>query len=78
MDPHNRQLCWKLLQLQKKTCSILLTTHSMEEADLLGDSLAVMDKGKLQAQGSSMELKNKYGSGYGLRNYCQCTAKLKG
>ena len=35
MDPHNRQLCWKLLQLQKKTCSILLTTHSMEEADAL-------------------------------------------
>lgn len=66
MDPHNRQLCWKLLQLQKKTCSILLTTHSMEEADLLGDSLAVMDKGKLQAQGTSMELKNTYGSGYGL------------
>jgi len=66
MDPHNRQLCWKLLQREKKTCTILLTTHSMEEADLLGDVLAVMDKGKLQVSGTAMELKNKYGSGYGL------------
>lgn len=37
-----------------------------EEADLLGDVLAVMDKGKLQTKGTGMELKNKFGSGYGL------------
>ena len=73
MDPHNRQLCWKLLQREKKTCTMLLTTHSMEEADLLGDVLAVMDKGKLQVSGTSMELKNKYGSGYGLT--CVKTSK---
>jgi ABC-type multidrug transport system ATPase subunit len=29
----------------------MLTTHSMEEADLLGDTLGVMDKGKMQAMG---------------------------
>eukprot|EP01047_Picozoa_sp_COSAG01_P032230 COSAG01_NODE_2320_length_7913_cov_10.332864_4_plen_209_part_00 len=42
MDPHNRQLCWKLLQVEKQTCTVLLTTHSMEEADLLGDSLGTV------------------------------------
>eukprot|EP01048_Picozoa_sp_COSAG05_P017328 COSAG05_NODE_2346_length_3197_cov_1.388638_2_plen_815_part_01 len=66
MDPHNRQLCWKLLQTEKQNCTILLTTHSMEEADLLGDTLGVMDKGKMQAAGTSLELKNTYGSGYSL------------
>ena len=38
----------------------------MEEADLLGDTLGVMDKGKMQAQGTSLELKKNHGSGYGL------------
>ena len=42
MDPHNRQLCWKLLQLQKKTCSILLTTHSMEEVIIVGKLMIMM------------------------------------
>eukprot|EP01051_Picozoa_sp_SAG22_P027292 SAG22_NODE_9062_length_612_cov_0.797271_1_plen_155_part_01 len=66
MDPHNRQRCWKLLQDEKQTCTIVLTTHSMEEADLLGDTLGVMDKGKMQANGTSLELKKAHGSGYGL------------
>ena len=40
MDPHNRQLCWKLLQLEKLTCTILLTTHSMGQfyAEMIYDS----------------------------------------
>lgn len=55
-----------MVQDEKQTSTIVLTTHSMEEADLLGDTLGVMDKGKMQAQGTSLELKKKYGSGYGL------------
>lgn len=40
---------------------MLLTTHFMDEADLLGDRIAVMSHGQLQCVGSSMFLKNEYG-----------------
>lgn len=41
-----------------------MTTHSMEEADLLADSIGVMSKGRIQAVGSTLELKKQFGSGY--------------
>lgn len=46
--------------------AIFLTTHFLDEADLLGDRIAIMAKGELQACGSSFFLKKKYGSGYHL------------
>lgn len=45
---------------------MLLTTHFMDEADLLGDRIAIMAAGELQCCGSSFFLKKKYGAGYGL------------
>jgi len=45
---------------------MLLTTHFMDEADLLGDRIAIMAGGKLQCCGSSFFLKKKYGAGYHL------------
>lgn len=44
----------------------MLTTHSMEEADILSDTIAVLVDGKLQCKGTSLHLKNKYGGGYRL------------
>jgi len=44
----------------------VLTTHSMEEADVLGDEIAIMDKGRIRAQGTSLFLKNRFGAGYEL------------
>ena len=41
---------------------ILLTTHAMEEADLLADEVAIMKDGKLAALGSPLELKSNHGS----------------
>jgi ATP-binding cassette subfamily A (ABC1) protein 3 len=46
--------------------TILLTTHFMDEADLLGDRIAIMTAGELQCCGSSFFLKRKYGAGYYL------------
>eukprot|EP01052_Picozoa_sp_SAG31_P005475 SAG31_NODE_241_length_19364_cov_17.168544_8_plen_811_part_00 len=43
---------------------LLLTTHSMEEADALGDKVAILHQGRLRAAGSSLFLKAKYGKGY--------------
>lgn len=43
---------------------MLLTTHFMDEADLLGDRIAIMAEGQIKCCGSSLFLKNKYGVGY--------------
>ncbi|XP_053220123.1 phospholipid-transporting ATPase ABCA3 [Podarcis raffonei] len=64
MDPVSRRATWELLQQQRSTRTILLTTHFMDEADLLGDRIAIMAKGELQCCGSSLFLKHKYGAGY--------------
>lgn len=44
----------------------LLTTHSMEEADILGDKIAIMKEGRLATIGTSIRLKNRFGTGYGI------------
>lgn len=61
MDAISRRAIWDLLQQQKSDRTILLTTHFMDEADLLGDRIAIMAKGELQCCGSSLFLKQKYG-----------------
>ncbi|KAF5273700.1 hypothetical protein FQA39_LY07390 [Lamprigera yunnana] len=66
MDPAARRALWDLLQVQKKGRTILLSTHFMDEADLLGDRIAIMADGRLQCCGSSFFLKKKYGAGYHL------------
>ncbi|XP_019627958.1 PREDICTED: ATP-binding cassette sub-family A member 3-like [Branchiostoma belcheri] len=64
MDPAARRATWDLLQNHRRNRTILLTTHHMDEADLLGDRIAIMAKGTLRCCGSSLFLKNKYGVGY--------------
>ncbi|KAM8950936.1 ATP-binding cassette sub-family A member 17-like isoform 3-T4 [Lycaon pictus] len=64
MDAISRRAIWDLLQQHKSDRTVLLTTHFMDEADLLGDRVAIMAKGELQCCGSSLFLKQKYGAGY--------------
>merc|ERR1711871_600999 len=45
---------------------IVLTTHSMEEADVLGDRIGIMSQGRFQALGTSVHLKKRFGSGFKL------------
>ncbi|KPI83511.1 putative ATP-binding cassette protein subfamily A member 2 [Leptomonas seymouri] len=66
MDVGARRHTWDLLRTMSRQHSILLSTHFMDEADLLGDSIAIMSKGRLQCAGSSMFLKAKLGVGYVL------------
>uniref|UniRef100_A0A671GB12 ABC transporter domain-containing protein n=1 Tax=Rhinolophus ferrumequinum TaxID=59479 RepID=A0A671GB12_RHIFE len=61
MDPVSRRATWSLLQEYKQDRTILLTTHYMDEADVLGDRIAIMVKGALQCCGSSFFLKQIYG-----------------
>ena len=68
MDPQARRSTWSLLQKFKneRNCTILLTTHFMDEADVLADRIAIMSQGELKCCGSPIYLKSKYGSGYNL------------
>lgn len=47
MDPMARRALWKVLERHKQGRVIILTTHHMDEADVLGDRIAIMSLGKL-------------------------------
>ncbi|KAF5196994.1 Abc transporter a family member [Thalictrum thalictroides] len=64
MDPISRRHVWDIIQNAKKGRSIILTTHSMEEADILADRIAIMAKGKLRCIGTSIRLKSRFGTGF--------------
>ncbi|EGC37880.1 hypothetical protein DICPUDRAFT_29588 [Dictyostelium purpureum] len=64
MDPLSRRGVWDFLLKYKKGRTIILTTHFMDEADFLGDRIAIISFGKLRCDGSSLYLKNKFGCGY--------------
>ena len=66
MDTYARRFIWEMLKNYKKGRIILLTTHFMDEADYLGDRIAIMAGGKLVALGSNIYLKNEYGVGYNI------------
>lgn len=66
LDAGARRSLWNLLISEKRGRTILLTTHHMDEADVLGDRIAIMNEGELQTVGSSYFLKKRYGSGYKL------------
>ncbi|XP_052071542.1 cholesterol transporter ABCA5-like [Mytilus californianus] len=66
IDPFSRRHLWSVLKEKKKGRVILLTTHFMDEADILADRKAFISKGQLRCCGSSLFLKNRFGIGYHL------------
>lgn len=64
MDPYSRRSTWQVLQNVREGRVILLTTHFMDEADILGDRIAIMAQGRIAAAGTPMFLKEQYGVGY--------------
>ncbi|XP_027045418.1 ATP-binding cassette sub-family A member 1-like isoform X2 [Pocillopora damicornis] len=64
VDPYARRGIWDLLLYYKTGRTVLLSTHHMDEADILGDRIAIISQGKLQCCGSSLFLKGHYGNGY--------------
>ena len=60
MDPHLRRETWQILKNMKKNTVMILTTHYMDEAEFLGDRVAIMSKGKLKTCGTPLFLKNKF------------------
>jgi ABC-type multidrug transport system ATPase subunit len=52
------------LQKLRGEKTILISTHNMEEADILGDRIAIMHGGRLKTYGTAMFLKKQYGKIY--------------
>lgn len=61
MDPAARRQTWEILQQYREGRTIILTTHFMDEADILGDRIAIMSDGVVKCCGTSMFLKKLYG-----------------
>ena len=64
LDPVSRRKVWEVIQKLKRNRVVILTTHSMEEADVLSDKIAIIASGKIQCIGTQLSLKHEYGDGY--------------
>ncbi|MCL5873946.1 MAG: ABC transporter ATP-binding protein [Candidatus Thermoplasmatota archaeon] len=61
LDPRARRNIWNVIKtLKEKGKSILLTTHYLEEAELLADRVAIMNKGKIIDSGTPMEIVERH------------------
>ena len=65
LDPRSRHTMWQIIRdLVVSGVTILLTTQYLEEADLLANRIAVLDRGKLVAEGTPEELKRRIPGGH--------------
>ncbi|CAM42001.2 putative ABC1 transporter [Leishmania braziliensis MHOM/BR/75/M2904] len=66
LDVGARRQTWELLRRMSRARTLLLTTHFMDEADLLGQRIGIMSHGRLKCTGSSLFLKSRLGVGYNI------------
>lgn len=64
IDPLARRKIWDILLNERGSRTMLLTTHFLDESEVLADHVAVLSKGQLKAEGSVASLKNQLGGGY--------------
>uniref|UniRef100_A0A3B4Z3Q7 P-type phospholipid transporter n=1 Tax=Stegastes partitus TaxID=144197 RepID=A0A3B4Z3Q7_9TELE len=76
VDPYARRGIWELLLKYKQDRTIILSTHHMDEADILGDRIAIISNGKMRCCGSPLFLKKCFGSGYYLTLVRDGTEKM--
>jgi ABC-type multidrug transport system ATPase subunit len=64
LDPLSRHVLWQILESLKPGRVICLTTHNLEEAESLGDSVGLLHNGHLRATGTPVSLKERFGRGF--------------
>jgi ABC-2 type transport system ATP-binding protein len=72
LDPRSRREVWSLVsRLSAQDVTVLLTTQYLEEADVLSDSIVILDAGQVIATGTAEDLKRQVGF-----SYCQVTPEF--
>ncbi|XP_031439935.1 retinal-specific phospholipid-transporting ATPase ABCA4-like isoform X2 [Clupea harengus] len=66
VDPYSRRSIWDLLLKYRTGRTVILSTHHMDEADLLSDRVAIISQGRLHCCGSPLFLKKRFGAGFYL------------
>ncbi len=78
MDPAARRYLWTVIKRARDMgMTIILTTHSMEEAEALSTKLGIMVNGQFKCYGSVQHLKNKFGKGYSMILKCKHQENLE-
>ncbi|XP_014485767.1 PREDICTED: ATP-binding cassette sub-family A member 1-like [Dinoponera quadriceps] len=76
MDPETRRDTWDMILKLRGEKTILISTHNMEEADILGDRIAIIHIGRLKSFGTAMFLKKQHGHGHvevtlSIKSWCE-------
>jgi ATP-binding cassette, subfamily A (ABC1), member 3 len=66
LDPYNRRTIWDMIIAAKRGRSIVLTTHFLDEADVLSDRIGIIKDGVMTVCGQTLFLKHHFGTGYDL------------
>lgn len=66
LDPENKRQIWEILSKCKENKCMILTTHLMEEAEVLADRIGIIVNGELKCLGTKFKLKRVYGKGFKL------------
>uniref|UniRef100_H0XG82 ATP binding cassette subfamily A member 12 n=1 Tax=Otolemur garnettii TaxID=30611 RepID=H0XG82_OTOGA len=68
MDPKSKRHLWKIISEEvQNRCSVILTSHSMEECEALCTRLAIMVNGRFQCIGSLQHIKSRFGRGFTVK-----------
>ena len=66
LDPQSRRKIWEILLAKRGERTIVLTTHFLDEVDYLADHVIVISQGSIRAEGSAVNLKQRWGGGYSV------------
>ncbi|NXQ82271.1 ABCAD protein, partial [Nyctibius grandis] len=66
VDPCSRRSIWDVLLKYKAGCTLIFTTHHLDEAEVLSDRIAILQSGQLRCCGSPSYLRETYGQGHSL------------
>ncbi|KAG4274560.1 hypothetical protein FPRO04_09227 [Fusarium proliferatum] len=64
MDPVSRRAMWNIILAERQKRSLVLTTHFLDECEVLADQVVIVSHGHVKCQGSTAALKNLHGGGY--------------
>ena len=77
LDPETRRQIWGIIKAEQRDNAIVITTHSMEEADALCSRIGIMAGGSLRAIGSQNYLKSRFGDGFKVTLNCVDESKRR-